>query len=56
LAEAPFVAGTAFSAADITALVAVDFATKAMTLPVPNEYNALKRWYQKVSSRPSAAV
>ena len=56
LAALPFVAGHHFSAADITGLVTVDFATKAMTLPVPDDHNALRRWVEKVSSRPSAAV
>src|SRR6266498_3281531 len=37
LAEAPFVAGEAFSGADITALVTVDFATRAFNMPVPAE-------------------
>src|SRR5258705_7768908 len=36
LAALPFVAGDHFSAADITGLVTVDFATKAMTFPVPD--------------------
>ena len=35
LTEDPFVAGNHFSAADITALVTVDFATKAMSFPCP---------------------
>jgi glutathione S-transferase len=53
LAEVPFVAGDAFSVADITALVTVDFATKAAGLPLPNECVALKRWYAAVAARPS---
>ncbi len=56
LAALPFVAGDHFSAADITGLVTVDFATKGMGLPVPDERKALRRWVEKVSSRPSAAV
>jgi glutathione S-transferase len=56
LAASPFVAGDHFSAADITGLVTVDFATKAMSLPVPDEHEALRRWVEKVSSRASAAV
>jgi glutathione S-transferase len=54
LTEEPFVAGNQFSAADITALVTVDFATKAMNLPAPGEHRALNSWYEKVSSRPGA--
>src|SRR5712672_3937479 len=54
LAEVPFVAGNTFSAADITALVTVDFATKAMNFSAPGEHTALERWYKSVSSRPGA--
>ena len=56
LAEVPFVAGDTFSAADITALVTVDFATKAMDRPLSEEHRSLKRWYDVVSNRPSARV
>src|ERR1700687_1466823 len=56
LAALPFVAGDHFSAADITGLVTVDFATKAMSFPVPDGHKALRRWFEKVASRPSAAV
>ena len=45
-----------FSAADITALVTVDFATKAMSFSVPGEHAALERWYENVSSRPSVGA
>jgi glutathione S-transferase len=56
LAARPFIAGGHFSAADITGVVTVAFATKAMGLPVPDEHKALRRWFQNVSSRPSAVV
>jgi glutathione S-transferase len=56
LGEAPFVAGQRFSVADITALVTVDFAAKAINFPVPDEHRSLKRWYDVVSSRPSMAA
>jgi glutathione S-transferase len=56
VADVPFVAGDTFSAADITALVTVDFATKAMTLPPPDGCHALRRWYDNVAVRPSAAA
>jgi len=55
LSEVPFVAGDRYSAADITALVTVDFA-KALELSVPADHTALKRWYEAVSSRPSATA
>jgi glutathione S-transferase len=56
LADVPFVAGDTFSAADITTLVTVDFATRAFDMPVPAERNALLRWYETVSVRPSMAA
>ena len=56
LAEAPFVAGERFSAADITTLVTVDFATRAFNMPVPAENVALKRWYDAIAARPSTAA
>jgi glutathione S-transferase len=50
----PFVAGAQFSAADITAVVIVDFATAAFEMPIPEERRALRRWYETVAARPSA--
>ncbi|EJM58454.1 glutathione S-transferase family protein [Pseudomonas sp. GM48] len=56
LAGVPFVAGDRFSVADITALVTVDFAAKAIDFPVPEEHIALKRWYDQVSKRAGASA
>jgi glutathione S-transferase len=56
LAEVPFVAGEHYSVADITALVTVDFAAKAINVPLPDECAALRRWYELVSKRPSASA
>jgi glutathione S-transferase len=56
LAEVPFIAGDEFSVADITAIVSVDFATKAAGLPMPEQHVALKRWYDSVSVRPSTGA
>jgi len=56
LQEVPFIAGKNYSAADITALAAVDFATKAFSKSIPNDHAALKRWYEAVSARPSASA
>jgi glutathione S-transferase len=56
LADVPFVAGDEFSVADITAVVTVDFATKAAGLPMADEHTALKRWYDSVSARASMAA
>lgn len=54
LEEVPFVAGALFSAADITTLVTVDFATAALKLPIPETATAMKTWYEAVAARPSA--
>jgi len=53
LTEVPFVGGQHFSVADITAVVTVDFATKAGKQPIPEELTALRRWYDGVAARPS---
>ncbi len=55
LEQAPFVAGKHYSAADITTLVTLDFA-KALDLTAQPQHAALKRWYETVSGRPSAAA
>jgi glutathione S-transferase len=56
LEEAPFVAGTDFSAADITALVTVDFATAALKLPIPEGRRAMHRWYETIAARPGTSA
>jgi glutathione S-transferase len=56
LKDVEFVAGKRFSAADITTLVTVDFATRAFAMPLPADSVALKRWYDAVSARPSATA
>jgi glutathione S-transferase len=56
LAEVPFVAGDRFSVADITAIVTVDFAIKALSLPIPEGNVASQRWYALVAARPSMAA
>jgi glutathione S-transferase len=55
LEQVSFVAGEKFSAADITALVTIDFA-KALDISVPEGHRALTRWYEAVSARPSASA
>jgi glutathione S-transferase len=56
LADVPFVAGDAFSVADITAVVTVEFATKAAGLPIGDERPGLQRWYDVVAARASMAA
>jgi glutathione S-transferase len=50
-----FVAGDSFSIADISALVLVDFAAW-IKITIPADATNLKRWYDAISSRPSAAA
>jgi glutathione S-transferase len=51
LRDVPFVAGVDVSAADITAIVAVDFAPAAWNTPISEDS---RRWYETVATRPSA--
>ncbi len=53
LASREFVAGDAFSIADITGLCAVDF-MKPARITVPDEFANVKRWHQALRARPSA--
>lgn len=53
LGETEFVAGNTFSIADITALCAIDFA-RVVKIKVAEDQTNLQRWYQQISSRPSA--
>ena len=53
LAERPFMAGPAFSIADITGLIAIDF-MKPARIAMPEELSHLRAWHEKVSARPSA--
>ena len=55
LAHHSFVAGNAFSIADITTLCAIDF-MKPTRIKVPDEMAHLLRWHAAVSARPSAAA
>lgn len=53
LADRPFVAGDAYSMADICLLSTVDFADW-IGLPVQDEFANLKAWRERVTARPSA--
>jgi glutathione S-transferase len=55
LEQVSFVAGEQFSAADITALVTIDFA-KALDVSIPEGHRPLSRWYDVVSARPSVSA
>jgi glutathione S-transferase len=50
----PFIATDRFTIADITAEVAVDFAAQLAGVTADPALRNLARWYQSVSSRPSA--
>ena len=55
LGEREYIAGDAYSIADITALVVVDMAAWIKLVPTDEQAN-LKRWHESVSARPSAAL
>jgi glutathione S-transferase len=48
-----FITGDAFTIADITGMVAVDF-MKPAKLSVPEELAQVRRWHAELSARPSA--
>ncbi|MBR0551322.1 glutathione S-transferase family protein [Stakelama marina] len=53
LGESDWVAGDTYSFADITALVTIDFASRAK-LPLPDDAANIRRWHEAASARPSA--
>jgi glutathione S-transferase len=53
LKSQPFIAGSRFSVADITALITADF-MKPARLTIPDDAVHFKRWYEEVRARPSA--
>ena len=55
LANSEFAAGDAFSIADITGLVALDF-TKPARIAIPEECSNVLRWYRSLQARPSATA
>ena len=50
-----FVAGDRFTVADITGLVALDFA-KSARIAIPPDLSSLARWHEALRSRPSASA
>jgi glutathione S-transferase len=48
-----FIAGDRFSVADISGLVALDFARTAR-IDIPEDLSELRRWHRQLSARPSA--
>ena len=55
LGETPFVAGEAYTMADIVLLTTIDFGT-FIGLTIPEELERLNDWHRRVSARPSAAA
>jgi glutathione S-transferase len=55
LADNEYIAGDAFSVADITAFVTVDFA-RVIRLKMTDAHVNLKAWYERVNARESARV
>jgi len=55
LAGRRFAAGDAYSIADITGMIAIDF-MKPARIEVPAECRNVRRWYGEVSARPSASA
>jgi glutathione S-transferase len=55
LADRPFIAGEAYTMADICALSTLDFA-HWIGLETPDAFDRLKAWHARVSARPSAAA
>jgi glutathione S-transferase len=55
LKNRPYLAGTDFTVADITALVAVDF-MRVSKMTVPDNLANVRRWHETVSARPSASL
>ena len=56
LAKGRFIAGDAFSVADITAFCALDFLGRALEASIAPEQPNLRRWFGEVGKRPSAAA
>ena len=53
LADRPFIAGDAFSVADITGLVGLDFC-KLGRVEISEDFKNLRRWWTSLAARPSA--
>jgi glutathione S-transferase len=55
LASNAFACGDAFSIADITGMIALDF-TKPARITIPEELVNVRRWYEALKARPSAGA
>lgn len=55
LQDSPFIAGEAFSLADISTFVFVDFA-RVIKMRIPEDNTATRAWFDSVQARPSASA
>lgn len=55
LKDSPFIAGEAFSLADISTFVFVDFA-RVIKMRIPEDNTATRAWFDSVQARPSASA
>ena len=55
LAETAYVGGDAYSIADITALISIDFAARQKA-DIPESHTNLRRWYDQINARPSSKI
>ena len=53
LGQTKFLAGSEYSIADITGMIAIDFA-RVIKLRIPDDMKNLARWHAEVAARPSA--
>jgi glutathione S-transferase len=53
LAHRRYIAGDAYSVADITGMISIDF-LKPARIAIPDDLEHLRRWYLDVAARPSA--
>lgn len=56
LAEHEFIAGAAYTIADVYALSAIDFGIEHLDYRVTDEQRDFRRWHEAVSARPSASA
>ena len=56
LAKRQFIASSAFSVADITTKVAIDFGVRFNSIVVPDHLTHFRRWHFDVESRPSGSA
>lgn len=56
LANNEFLAGDRYTLAEASSLPIIDFASKRVAVPIPDEFKNLKRWQDQMTARPSAVA